>query len=358
MGELRLGHVEASFEVPAWLARTMPQCKRALWHGRGPKKTAEVRFQDLVADAESLKGDFHSAWHWQFRTYVVANRWLLREVKVAGARLAHASISQDERVASWFLPVSKADVGGHGVARKLRCSCRGSDRDSTCPVHSLLFLIEDVSRASGFTPSSGESAMVAGWQRLAPAGFTVGGHSARRSGAKWCAHEGWHITAIRHLGRWSSRKFWSTWRRPTRRCWGRARLKAVEEQQSLFTEKLSNGAKQSVQTEPHLPFGCQDIWQEVLLVLATTGPANRRKLQVRASVHWTAPSHAWSTRCGWYFSAQGFQLLRRSQVEEAPYGRCKRYGSWRRGSPRRCQERTGGRLPSKVAWSGSKLPAS
>ena len=103
MGELRLGHIEARFEVPAWLARTLSQCKRALLRGRGPKnKAAEMRFQDLVADAESLRGDFPSALHWPFRTYVVANRWLLREVEVAGARLAHASISQDERVASLF----------------------------------------------------------------------------------------------------------------------------------------------------------------------------------------------------------------------------------------------------------------
>ena len=35
-----------------------PQCKRALLRGRGPKsKAAELRFQDLVADAESLRGD-------------------------------------------------------------------------------------------------------------------------------------------------------------------------------------------------------------------------------------------------------------------------------------------------------------
>ena len=93
MGELRLGHIEARFEVPAWLARTLSQCKRALFRGRGPKnKAAELRFLDLVADAESLRGDFPSALHWPFRTYVVANRWLLREVEVAGARLAHASI--------------------------------------------------------------------------------------------------------------------------------------------------------------------------------------------------------------------------------------------------------------------------
>ena len=358
MGELRLGHIEARFDVPAWLARTLSQCKRALLRGRGPKnKAAELRFQDLV-----LRGDFPSALRWRFRTYVVANRWLLREVEVAGARLAHGSISQDERVASLFLPVSKADVGGHGVERKLRCFCRGSDRDSTCPVHTLLSQIEDVARASGITPSSEaawsqplfptvdnsvptKSAMVAGWQRLAPAGVTEGGHSARRSGAKRCAHEGWHITAIQHLGRWASTQVLEYVEEAyaevpgTGQAFGASplqsevdwaplpalhdRLKAVEEQQALISEKMSNGAKQSVRTEPHLTVGCQDIGQEELFVLATTGPANRRKLHVRASVHWTAPSHAWSTRCGWYFSAQGFRLLRRSQVEEAPYDSCK-----------------------------------
>ena len=55
MGELRQGRIEARFEVSAWLS----QCKRALLRGRGPKnKAAELRFQDLVADAESLRGDF------------------------------------------------------------------------------------------------------------------------------------------------------------------------------------------------------------------------------------------------------------------------------------------------------------
>ena len=325
-----------------------------------------------MADAESLRGDFPSALLWPFCTYVVANRWLLREVEVAGARLAHASISQDERVASLLLPVSKADVGGHGVERKLRCSCRGSDRDSTCPVHTLLLQIEEVARARGITPSSeaawsqplfptvdnsvpSKSAMVAGWQRLALAGVAVGGHSARRSGAKRCAHEGWHITAIQHLGRWANTQVleyveetyaevpgtgqaFGASRLQSEEDWAPLpalydRLKAVEEQQALISEKMSNGAKQSVQTEPHLPVGCKDIWQEELFVVGTTGSASRRKLYVRASVHRTAPSHAWSTRCGWYFSAQGFQLLRRSQVEEAPYVRCKRCWKLEEGQP-------------------------
>ena len=349
VGELRLGHIEARIEVPAWLARTLSQRKRALFRGRSPKnKAAELRFQDLVAVAEPLRGCFPSAFYWPFRTYVVANRWLLRVVVVAEARLARASISQDERLASLFLLVSKADVGGHGVERKLRCSCRGSDWDSTCPVHTLRSLIEEVARAAGSPRRRRQrgSAMVAGWLRLAPAGFTVGGHSARRSGAIRCAHEGWHITAIQHLGRWASTQVLEYVEEAY------VEAQGGERAAGLHLREVVDGLKQRVQTEPHLPVGHQDNGQEEeLFVLATTGSASRRKLHVRASVHWTAPSRAWSTRCGWYFSAQVFRLLRRSQVEEAPYDKCKHVGSWRRGSPRRCQKRTGSRLPSKVAWS-------
>ena len=149
----------------------------------------------------------------------------------------------------------------------------------------------------------------------------MGGHSARRSGAKRCALEGWHITAIQHLDRWASTQVLEYVEEAYAEVPGTGqavgapqlqseedwaplpalhdRLKAVEEQQALISEKLSNGVKQSVQTMPHLPVGCQDIGQEELFVLALTSPANRRKLHVRASVHWTAPSHAWSTRCGW-----------------------------------------------------------
>ena len=77
----------------------------------------------------SLSGaDVPSALRWPFRTYVVANRWLLREVEVAGAKLAHASVTQDERVASLFLLVSKADVGGHGVERKAPLFLQGLER--------------------------------------------------------------------------------------------------------------------------------------------------------------------------------------------------------------------------------------
>ena len=156
------------------------------------------------------------------------------------------------------------------------------------------------------------------------------------------------VPALGSMG--ESRKSWSTWRRPTRRCRGRDqvagapllqseedwaplpalrdRLKAVEEQQALASEKLSIGTKQSVQTDAAPPRRLPGHWAGggalLFFFLALTSLASRRKLHVRASVHWTSPSRAWSTRCGWYFSAQGFQLLGRSQVEEAPFDTCKR----------------------------------
>ena len=49
---------------------------------------------------------------------VVENRWLLF-LEVAGAKLAHATISKDE-AATLFLPLSKSDAGGHGVERSPR----------------------------------------------------------------------------------------------------------------------------------------------------------------------------------------------------------------------------------------------
>ena len=50
-----------------------------------------------------------------------------------------------------------------------------------------------------------KAAVVAGWQALAPPGHAaLGGHSARRSGAKAYARRGVSLRCIMHLGRWSS----------------------------------------------------------------------------------------------------------------------------------------------------------
>ena len=238
-----------------------------------------------------------------------------------------------------------------GVERK-RCflsACKSTDRDRTCPV---------CTRCRSFS-----TAGISGRQSERRRQDHSGGRQLTRSWkplALRCAHEGWHIFAFLHLGQKASTHFrstrrrptgglwrqsgwgscgacslgrfrlpaaetsgrkalrlwrrWSSWRRPTRR------LVAVEEQQALISEKLLDRAKQSVQTEPHLHVGCQEIGQEKLFVVVETSPANRRERQVEASVPWTAPSHAWSMRCGWYFLPHGTRLLKALAAGGGPYG--------------------------------------
>jgi len=123
LGELRLGHIEARFDVPSWLARVFAKCKRAVTRGRGPKaKAGELRLDQLPAHSQEAVGRTAGEVKWPFLAYVVANRWLLREIEVAGAKLAHAKLEVGNVVAL-FLPVSKGDVGGHGTERQLRCCC-------------------------------------------------------------------------------------------------------------------------------------------------------------------------------------------------------------------------------------------
>ena len=102
---------------------------------------------------------------------------------VTEPRLARASTSQDERFASLFLLVSKADVGGHCVERKLRCSYRGSDWDSTCPVHTLRSQIEEVARAAG-SPRRRRPALVPDGRQLGAVKERDGGRMAA-VGASW-----------------------------------------------------------------------------------------------------------------------------------------------------------------------------
>ena len=105
-------------------------------------EAAELSFQDLVADEETLRGDFLSDCHGLFHKYVVANRGLLREGEGKG-RGSRTFPSQDVRVAVSSLP------GGQGGGRRLRCLIeavvlQGSDRDNTWPVHTLLSQIEEI----------------------------------------------------------------------------------------------------------------------------------------------------------------------------------------------------------------------
>eukprot|EP00972_Heterocapsa_arctica_P054430 8020713-Heterocapsa_arctica.AAC.1 len=48
-------------------------------------------------------------------SFVVAHRWLQREIETSASRLAHVTLDAERMIASLLLPVSKTDVGGTGT---------------------------------------------------------------------------------------------------------------------------------------------------------------------------------------------------------------------------------------------------
>ena len=134
----------------------LSQCTRVLLRGRGSKnKTAKLKFQDVAQGAELLEGETLLALRWPFHSYVVANRCFFRELEVLRVKLAHATVLEDKLSATLFLPASKSDAGGHGVERKLRCSCVDDGGDTSCSVHVLKLQVEAVTKASRiFTAST------------------------------------------------------------------------------------------------------------------------------------------------------------------------------------------------------------
>ncbi|CAK0845264.1 unnamed protein product [Prorocentrum cordatum] len=225
LNELRLEHIERGAPASQQLARAFDQCKRSVRRGIGPKsKAAELREDGLRPTdvLESLQGisghDLASPW----RAWVVATRFLLREIELAAARLAHVDFPSAGSV-RMRLPVSKTDTWGAGAAVTLKCTCLLGPFDKvSCPVHILVEHLEARRRVTGtraqdareleepFFPdvaggTVSKAAVIQGWQRLAVDGHPVlGGHSARRSGAKRYARSLWPLSSIQTVGRWAS----------------------------------------------------------------------------------------------------------------------------------------------------------
>ena len=335
--------------MSAWLARLLSQCRRALRRGVGPRsKAAELRLEWIAAEAASLRGASAKELFWPFVTYVAANRWLLREIEVANAKLGHLGFDDANRIVSLFLPVSKTDSGGLGRERRLRCCCGGGAPVATCPFHAMKAHVVELKRWSGVGEDKEaawrqplfptmdnqvptKAATVAGWQRLAPEEVSVGGHSARRSGAKRCAREGWHILAIQHLGRWASAQVLEyveeayaespqgpQGAEPPEKDWEATpaweeRLRAVEAQQAAVLQEVRAGARPTAPGAV-LEAPPKEKEEEVAFVHLMTGGA--RKIHVQASRHPLAPSWTWSTRCGVRFAHQRFRFLDASVLAE------------------------------------------
>ena len=349
-------HVARGHAWSEQLARCFRLCRVAANRGLGPpKRAAEVRIaciadasRERILAAVSVVGGFlqpHAAW-------LVACWWLLREVELAGLALHVSHVSCDEGRTTLHLPMSKADTGGLGKSRTLRCICHitalgdggvpGGAVCASCTAQAQVALME---RACGFTarderaklvplfPCSlgracSKDGAVASWQALAGKNSgdhdQVSGHSARRSGAKLLARCGWAAWQIQFWGRWGSdavRAYTEEVFAETAETWP---LRECEEQASelvMFPEdaRVAEAARRMdapARGGAHADVDMGDLAGRVAAEL------ERRPLHVKFLGHdgkwhiaasWGMETLAsdWKTRCGWRFAqSRNYRCMR------------------------------------------------
>jgi len=268
-----------------------------------------------------------------------------------------------------MLPVSKSDTRGTGCARRLRCSCHAEGAER-CAAHGLLAhqqrryadlgtteKEEAAWEAPLFPTRSGstaaKAAVVRAWQSLAPEGHPLlGGHSARRSGAKRYARRGWTLAAISRHGRWGSsavlayveealaellpgaeRRF----EEPAVEDWGTP-LRALEQRIAELELRLGERVQQLQESCP----------EKILVPVEAQGgspaeePALRRRWLVSEAhnkLHRESSSlsgreeapHFWRTGCSWTFgrsferpTGRGFRFIPEEEARAWAGDRCRK----------------------------------
>lgn len=210
LNELKLLHVEAGYCLEAWLSRTFQLCKKSVARERGPVRRApEVDLDELPAEGWDRLQDLAvplGAW-----AYAWGVAWMLREIELSKVRWEHVTWNRAAKTVRLFIPHSKMDQKGLGVARTLQC-CGETPCWKGCAWNILQKLLELRGRRAGHPeemmfpnlagnkPSKHE--MVSSWRTLV--GGNIAGHSARRSGAMAYVRRGLGIKELAFLGRWRS----------------------------------------------------------------------------------------------------------------------------------------------------------
>ena len=306
--ELKLGHIEAGYDLEAWLARTFTLCGKSLTRNRGPVKRAPEVPVELVTNKLqkfSWKLDVPLAG----LAYAWGVAWMLREIELSRVKWEHIHLMEDKKWVRLFLPNSKTDQQGLGVSRTLRC-CGEKPCWKGCAWHlakTLWELRQDLpagalsdfvfGKRDGSVPSKSE--MVGSWDKLLGQG--IKGHSARRTGAMAYTRRGMSIQDLSYLGRWKSGVVLN---------YAEEALESVPansggEKQSSTRSKT----KASPELIPEVDLTVADVPQVKPLV---NGP--KSGLWVKSAergctaIHlvdnaaWDRPMDFWSTACGWFFA--------------------------------------------------------
>jgi hypothetical protein len=112
--ELKLLHVEAGFEIEAWLKRTMDQCST---------RAVEVRVETWAADKVLTKSVRKGSPKNVGLMFLWAAVWMLREIEARNMKIRDVLRHDKEKWAAIWLPTSKGDqqgVGGQKNSELLR----------------------------------------------------------------------------------------------------------------------------------------------------------------------------------------------------------------------------------------------
>ena len=287
--------------------KLLTDIKRSATRGLGPPNRAPLIDVKAVKSHFGFVDDREVALKNPAEVLMVAMKWLLREVEVAALTLGNAVVDLEAGTATLFLPVSKTDAGGSGVARTLKCSCSRGVKEE-CLVHTLetlvctgevLFKVDRRSKEAWDIPlccnqdlvTPSKNQVVEAWSFVA--GCRVTGHS----GAVEYVRKGLPLQALSFLGRWKSGVV----------------LNYAEE------------ALQEVPIEIHLPIQPEEVVvnyekEEVKEVVTVKDPQELKPKWIKrrvagAVVHKVGtisvriPSTAWQTVCGWRFNQVEFSIV-------------------------------------------------
>eukprot|EP00435_Cladocopium_sp_Y103_P070826 s648_g36.t1 len=308
LAELRLIHVEAGYEVQAWLKRAFDLCRSGLDRERGPVKRArEVRVESEAVD--KLKKTCHKRACPQHGglMFLWACIWMLREIEARNMKLK--------------------DV------RTLSC-CGHTPCKDVCPVKLAIAVVSLAKKKTNtwgmplFTDAKGlfvsKQGVIACWKAIY--GQETSGHSPRRSGAMYYVRQGLPIQELAFLGRWKSSVVLvyaeEALQEKPMTLPGTLEEKPVEDKNKTqkASSKADGGPRQGQKTTLALQqaFGKpKDLW----VVTKGRGWKGRpRHLVTKAT--WNLPVKEWSTACGWSFAANSseFYFLTGAQVDKMKRG--------------------------------------
>ena len=320
LNELKLLHIEAGFHLEQWLARTFQLCKKSVVRERGPVKRAmEFQLEDVALEAWTMTSDV--AVSRATLAYAWGVAWMLREVELSKVCWEHISWNMAKKTVRLYIPSSKTDQRGLGVARTLQCCGL-----SPCWKGCAWFLIQELialrssrhAQAGGpvFPNQSGKcptkAEMISSWKTLLAEG--VSGHSARRSGAMAYVRKGLDIKELAYLGRWKSAVVLTYAEEalettPANRAMvgnGPAIQSDVKRQEKIVVHPVikegATGDGRAGGEERKIRKKAASLW------VKSTGCRTKTPLHLITNADWSIPMAEWTSACGWAFARRTAQI--------------------------------------------------